>query len=124
MGTSTDFCCKAMGADGGKVINLLRGKSSVKGVEVKTILAYTLMGKPFTWFGALNFSAVPEDRIALERFYALLPSLAGQGLRAPPTQLVGSGFGAIFKGLELLRQGKVSGKKLIVKLKDDEKTGG
>lgn len=115
---STDFCCKAMGKDGGKVIHLLnQGKSTVKGVEVQNILAYTLTGKAFSWFGLMHFPAVPADRLALERFYAMLPGLAGKSLRAPPTQLVGTGFPAIFEGLELLRQGKVSGKKLIVSLK-------
>ncbi len=80
------------------------------------ILAYTLMGKPFTWFGMLNFPSVPEDRAALERFYALLPSIAGKGLRATPTQLLEGGFPDVFKGLDLLRKGQVSGKKLIVSL--------
>ena len=117
-GTSTDFCCKAMGKDGGKVINLLQGKSTVKGVEVQNILAYTLTGKAFAWFGMLKFPAVPSDRLALERFYTMLPGLAGTKLRAPPTQHIGTGFPAIFEGLELLRQGKVSGKKLIVSLKE------
>jgi NADPH:quinone reductase-like Zn-dependent oxidoreductase len=116
-GESTSFCCKAMGSKGGKVITLLNsGPSKVPGVETKMILAYTLVGEPFQWWAPVGpkFAASPSDRAALVRFFGLLPSIIGERLRAPPIQILEGGFDGLLDGLDLLRQKKVSGKKLVM----------
>ena len=118
-GDSTSFCCKSMGPKGGKVITLLDpGRSKIPGVETKMILAYTLAGEPFQWFPPIGpkFAASPADRAALVKFYDLLPSIIGKGLRAPPMRILEGGFDGLLDGLDLLRQKKVSGKKLVIDL--------
>lgn len=117
-GKSTQFCADVIGANGGKIITLLPGlRSKISGVEVQSILAYTLTGKEFQLFAPLGpkYKAVPEDRAALARFYAILPNLL-DNIKAPPVQVLDGGFEALPRGLDMLRQGKVSGKKLVVEL--------
>jgi NADPH:quinone reductase-like Zn-dependent oxidoreductase len=118
-GESTSFCCKAMGPNGGQVITLLgSGPSKIPGVETKMILAYTLAGEPFQWLAPIGpkFAASASDRAALVRFYDLLPSIIGEGLEALPIQVLKGGFDGLLDGLDLLRQKKVSGKKLVMDL--------
>ena len=118
-GKSTEFCAKVLkAAGGGKVITLLdMGKSSTPGVEYEMILAYTLFGRPFAWLQPVGpkFAAIPSDRTALAHFYANLPSLISK-LKPPPIRLIDGGFDGILMGLDELRQGKVSGSKLVAKL--------
>ncbi|KAI9800046.1 MAG: hypothetical protein M1833_003575 [Piccolia ochrophora] len=114
-GPSTDFCAKTL-RDGGSVVTLLnRGKSKTPGVEYKLILAYTLLGHPFAWFPPFGpkFPAKPSDREALARFYKLLPSLT-TNMKAPPLKVVPGGFEGLTDALDLLREKKVSGKKVVV----------
>ena len=47
---------------------------------------------------------------------ALLPSIAGEHLKALPMQKVEGGWDGLLEGLDLLRKMKVSGKKLVVDL--------
>lgn len=118
-GQSTKICSQAIAGGRGKVITLGPGmKSSVKGVEVVSILMYTLLGRPFQLFAPLGpkWLTVPEDRAALVRFYAMLPSLISRGLRSPPTKVVDGGFDGLRPGMDLLKAGKISGQKLIVNL--------
>lgn len=118
-GGSTSFCCEAMGPGGGKVITLLRsGPSNIPGVETKMILAYTLAGEPFQWWAPIGpkFAASPTDRAALATFYDFLPSIAGERLRAIPVRVLQGGFAGLLDGLDLLRQKKVSGQKLVMEL--------
>lgn len=118
-GQSTKFCCQAMGSGGGKVITLIPGgKSNMKGIEVVSILMYTLFGKHFQLLRPVGpkWPAVAEDRAALARFYVMLPALTREVLRPPPTKILEGGFDALSTGMDLLRAGKVSGQKLIVNL--------
>lgn len=117
-GKSTKFCTDIIGANGGKVVTLLpQWLSKSPGVEVKSILAYTLAGREFQIFAPLGpkYKAVPEDRAALVRFYSILPGLL-ESFKPLPVQVLDGGFDALGKGLDLLRQGKISGKKLVVEL--------
>lgn len=118
-GKSTEFCARVLKeTGGGKVITLLdRGKSNTPGVEYELILVYTMYGKAFAWLPPVGpkFPAIPSDREALARFYGSLPSFV-RDLKPLPTRVIESGFNGIMTGLDELRQGKVSGSKLIVKL--------
>lgn len=109
----------AKGPGKGKVITLTPfGLAKKKGIESKGILAYTLKGQAFQWFPPLGpkFAAKPEDRAALAKFYAMLPSLI-DWLRPLPIEVIEGGWDGLLPGLDLLRKGKVSGKKLVVDLK-------
>ena len=117
-GPSSDFCAQVMKKKGGKVVTLLdSGKSKVPNVTYEFIVIYTVFAEEFAWLPPIGpkFPAIPSDRTALVRFYASLPSLT-KTVKTPPIRLVDGGFDGIFEGLNELRGGKVSGKKLVVKL--------
>jgi len=119
-GDSTKFCCEAVAQNHGTVVSLdPMAKSSVKGVTLRPIIMYTLFGRAFGLLQPVGpkFPVKPEDRAGLVKFYAMLPDLVKRGsLKAPPIQEQGNGFDKLATGLDLLREGKVSGKKLIVHL--------
>lgn len=117
-GNSTEFCAKVIQNRGGKVVTLLdRGKSKVQGVNYELIMAYTVFGHAFEWLPPVGpkYESRPGDRKALARFYAGLPLLT-ESLRPIPTSPLGSGFDNILTGMDKLRQGEVSGGKLVVSL--------
>ena len=119
-GESNKFCCQAVAQNKGTVVSLNpMAKSTSKGVTVHNILMYTLFGREFGLLQPIGpkFAASSEDRAGLAKFYALLPGLVEAGsLKAPPIQEQGKGFDKIAPGLDLLRQGKVPGRKLVVRL--------
>jgi NADPH:quinone reductase-like Zn-dependent oxidoreductase len=104
----------------GKLITLLQPpKPKYPGVEHELILAYTLFGHPFQWLPPVGpkWAALPDDRKALARFFAVLPQLVSdKKLRAPPIFLEEGGWNGILTGLDKLRAGNVSGGKIVVKL--------
>jgi NADPH:quinone reductase-like Zn-dependent oxidoreductase len=104
----------------GKLITLLQPpKPKYPGVEHELILAYTLFGHPFQWLPPIGpkWLALPDDRKALARFFAVLPQLVSdKKLRAPPIFLEEGGWNGILTGLDKLRAGNVSGGKIVVKL--------
>lgn len=116
-GDSTTFCADVLKRQGGKVLTLLpRGESKTPGVEYDTLMLYTVFGREFAWLPPIGpkFPPKPSDREALARFCADLPRLAGD--IKPPPITVTDGFDSILAGLEKLRDGSVSGKKLVVRL--------
>lgn len=109
----------------GKVVLLLTTTKPAKreGVEFIHVLMYTLFGlsfaflKPIGPYIGLGYEAMPEDRKALVRFYGVLPSLVERGMVKPiPVEVVEGGFEGLLKAIDMLRQKKVSGKKLVVDL--------
>ena len=118
-GESNKFCCQAVAQTQGTVVSLNpMAKSTAKEVTLRPILMYTLFGREFALLQPIGprFAASPEDRAGLAKFYALLPGLIKSGLlKAPPIQEQGTGLDKIAPGLDLLRQGKVAGRKLVVR---------
>lgn len=116
---STKFCASVVSGSGGKVIVLLDTVKAGKtpGVEIIHILMYTLLGEPFGFLQPIGpwFKAVPSDREALVKFYAMLPALC-ESIKPLPLRVVPGGYDGIFEALDLLRNKKVSGTKLIVDL--------
>jgi NADPH:quinone reductase-like Zn-dependent oxidoreductase len=119
-GESNKFCCQAVAQSKDTVVSLNpMAKSSTKDVTVHPILMYTLFGREFGLLQPIGpkFAASPEDRAGLAKFYTLLPGLIKSGLlKSPLIQEQGTGFDKIAPGLDLLRQGKVPGRKLVVRL--------
>ncbi|KAF5863774.1 hypothetical protein ETB97_009409 [Aspergillus alliaceus] len=117
-GGSTDFCVKVVRQAKGKVITLLdSGKKNVDGVEVEFFLGYGAFNRPWQWLAPVGprFSASPSDNAALRRFYSSLHELCHQ-LRPPPLKQIEGGLSHLSEGLDLLRQGKVAGTKLVARL--------
>ncbi|GAD91600.1 toxD-like zinc binding oxidoreductase [Paecilomyces variotii No. 5] len=114
-GSSTEFCAKVVRKSRGWVVTLLdSGKTNIDGVRVDFMLAYTVFNKEFQWlppFGP-KFARKPADHEALRRFYGSLGDISKQ-LKPPPLKKIDPGLENLPKGLDLLRQGKVSGTKLV-----------
>lgn len=117
-GDSTEFCAKVVRESQGQVVTLLDSrKTDIDGVKVEFILAYSVFNKEFQWlppFGP-KFARIPSDNEALRRFYSALPDISKQ-LKAPPLNHIDSGLENLTIGLDLLRQGRVSGTKLVTRL--------
>ncbi|GKT90373.1 zinc binding enoyl-reductase [Colletotrichum tofieldiae] len=102
---------------GGKIVTLLdQGESKVPGVKYDMIMLYTVFGKEFAWLQPIGpkFPVDMEHRNALARFYSILPQLTN-AIKPPPIQTINGGIDILLEKLDLLRQGKVSGSKLVVK---------
>lgn len=117
-GGSTEFCANVVRRNRGSVVTLLEsGKSEIDGVKIDFLLVYSVFNKDFQWlppFGP-KFARKPSDNEALRRFYSSLPEISKQ-LKPPPLRLIDGGLENLSKGLDLLRQGKVSGTKLVARL--------
>lgn len=118
-GNSTNFCAKCVRKTQGKVVTLLEnGKSTMDGATIEFILGYTVFGSEFQWlppFGP-KFQKVPSDNEALRRFYSMLPDVVNQ-LKPPPLKIIDPGLENLATGLDMLRQGQVSGTKLVASLR-------
>ncbi|KAK6216840.1 TOXD protein [Colletotrichum tabaci] len=104
-------------AKGGKIVTLLdQGESNVPGVKYDMIMLYTVFGKEFAWLPPVGpkFPVDKEHRAALLRFYASLPQLTDV-VKPPPIQVFDGGIDVLLEKVDLLRQGKVSGTKLVVR---------
>ncbi|OJD28899.1 zinc-binding oxidoreductase [Diplodia corticola] len=117
---SAAICADAFGAAGGKYSALLYldGEFPREDVEVETTMAYTAMGEEFRK-GTKTTPARPQDLEFATRFWKVAGELLEQGKVKPhPPQVREGGLGGILDGLEDMRQGKVSGVKLVYKVQD------
>lgn len=117
-GTSTEFCVNAVRKNRGWVVTLLdTGKTSMHDVKIEFLLAYSVFDAEFQWlppFGP-RFGRLPADNQALRRFYSALPDISNQ-LKPPPLNKIDGGLENLSIGLDMLRQGQVSGTKLVAPL--------
>lgn len=114
-GASTEFCADVVRKNRGWVVTLLdAGKKDLDGVRVDFLLAYSVFNAEFQWLPPLGpkFHKRPADHEAFRRFYAALPEIAPK-LKVPPLKRLDGGLESLPTGLDLLRQGKVSGTKLV-----------
>ncbi|KAJ0383855.1 hypothetical protein COL922a_009587 [Colletotrichum nupharicola] len=85
-------------------------------VTLKLKLAYSAIGEAFQ-FGPLSLPADPADLEFAKKFVADTEKLLAEGKLVPHKPTVdegGSGLGGVLKGLDLVREGKVSGTKLVI----------
>lgn len=116
-GGSGQATANVLKSQGGKIVTLLdQGESKVPGVKYDMIMLYTVFGREFAWLPPLGpkFSVDLEHRQALARFYSILPQVLGL-IKPPPIKAIKGGIEVLLESLDLLRQGKVSGSKLVVK---------
>ena len=84
-------------------------------VKAKSILAYSAFGEPWVCEKKL-FDAVPEDFEFQKEFVKMAEKYFADGLIRPPRVYLnrgGSGLRGILRGLEEIREGRVSGGKLV-----------
>ncbi|KAJ5128672.1 hypothetical protein N7448_002389 [Penicillium atrosanguineum] len=118
-GTSTDFCVNVVRRNKGWVVTLLDSKKTEsEGVKIEFLLAYSVFNSEFQWLAPIGpkFPKKPADNEALRRFYASLPEVSTK-LKTPPLKKIKAGFENLSVGLDMLRQGQVSGTKVVASLK-------
>ncbi|KAK5131576.1 hypothetical protein LTR08_000831 [Meristemomyces frigidus] len=112
-GQSPKICSEAISSQGGQVSYLLPAQHDREDVENKRTLAYTITGEAFT-FGPMDVPAKPEDLEFGAKFWELSTKLfAEKKVSVHPPRVGKEGLKGVFDGLQQLREGKVSGTKLV-----------
>ncbi|KAJ3076487.1 hypothetical protein HDU98_002931 [Podochytrium sp. JEL0797] len=122
-GISIPICAGAMSSEGGVYSNLLAVEPSLltainAKIVVKNTLVYTVAGDMFK-FGPDTIPAAPADFEFAKTFAVLSNALLAQGKVKVHTVSVnetGDGVEGVLKGMQFMREGKVSGKKLVYTL--------
>ncbi|KAK5119224.1 hypothetical protein LTR85_007838 [Meristemomyces frigidus] len=115
-GSSPKICSEAVSSKGGQVSFLLPVKFDREDVENKHTLAYTITGESFK-FGPNDVPAKPEDFEFGKKFWELSTKLfAEKKVSVHPPKVGKEGLVGVFDGLQQLREGKVSGTKLVYKV--------
>jgi len=122
-GSSPQISVEAMSSSGGLYTTLLpvpddKVHAINSNVQNKITLAYSVFGQPFK-MGPNDIPANPADRKFAEKFWELSRKLLSDGrikVHKPTVNKDGSGLEGVLKGLQLLKEGKVSGEKLVYTL--------
>ncbi|KAE8145562.1 hypothetical protein BDV25DRAFT_133675 [Aspergillus avenaceus] len=110
---SARFCDAALSTRGGEYSALLDVGIERENVNDRWTLAYTAFGGDFT-FGETFMPAKLEDRAFAERFWVLAERLLAEGkIRVHTPRVCPGGLGGVLDGLEALKEGRVSGEKLV-----------
>lgn len=113
---SQAICCDALSSKGGKVTNLLPVETPRKDVESAHTLAYTITGEGFK-FGPADYPPNKEDFEFGKMFWDLSTKLFAEGkVKVHNPEVREGGLQGVFGGLKDLKEGKVSGVKLVYKL--------
>jgi NADPH:quinone reductase-like Zn-dependent oxidoreductase len=123
---SVALCQAAVGSKGGTIAYLLRAnKHERTDVQAKYPLGYTVIGEGFSssWMKA-EFPASAEDFEFGKVFWQLSEKLFAEGkLRVHPPQVEEGGLYGVFDGFQKMREGKVSGVKLVYRVEDTNGVG-
>jgi hypothetical protein len=120
-GNSPTICEEAISSNGGTIGYLLNIKHNRSDIKKKFTLGYTITGEEFDKMGK-HFPASEEDFEHAKMFWALSEKLihAGQ-LKPHPVEVRGDGLKGVFGGFLDMREGKVSGKKLVYRVEETSK---
>ncbi|RAH49975.1 zinc-binding alcohol dehydrogenase family protein [Aspergillus brunneoviolaceus CBS 621.78] len=115
---SAKFCDEALSTEGGEYSALLAVGIERQNVNDRWTLAYTAVGEDFT-FGETPMPAKPQDREFAARFWETAAQLLAEGKIKVHRPKVGArGLEGVMEGLELLKQDKVSGEKLVYNVEE------
>jgi NADPH:quinone reductase-like Zn-dependent oxidoreductase len=125
-GNSTKICVEAMSSDGGVYSTLLtideeKVTSINPKVEKKMTLAYTVVGEAFK-YGPKEVPAVPEDFEFGKMFWELSTKLFADGkvkMHKPTVDKFDKGLHGVVRGMQYMREGKVSAEKLVYTFDND-----
>lgn len=117
---SAGICSEAIGSEGGAVSYLLPVKHERDDVQVKYTLAYTATGEYFSFAGgSRKFEARQQDLEFGKKFWELSARLFVDGrIRVHPPQVRNGGLEGVFEGLQMMREGRVSGSKLVYRVEE------
>lgn len=115
-GSSPKICCDAISSTGGTISYLLPCETPRKDVEGKRTLAYSITGEAFP-FGPAQVPAMPQDFEFAKGFWESSTQLFAEGkVKVHNPEVRSGGLEGIFGGLKDLKEGKVSGVKLVYKI--------
>jgi len=93
-------------------------------VETKTTIAYSAAGEELRFSGAAgakipDIPAKVEDLRFMAMFVGIVDGLLAEGkVKVHPVSVQGGGLKGVFEGLKAMREGKVSGEKLVYRVAD------
>jgi hypothetical protein len=118
--SSAAICAAAMSSNGGVYCNLLGGDCPRQDVQSIFFLAYSLSGEAYIFEGD-SYKAQPEDFVFGAKFYALAEKLWAEGKwKTHPRRVGAGGFQGAVAGMQEMREGKVSGEKLVYRVDETE----
>ncbi|EXJ54613.1 hypothetical protein A1O7_09954 [Cladophialophora yegresii CBS 114405] len=115
---SAQFCADALSSAGSgcKYGSILPVSCPREDVESVSTLMYTIFGESFK-FGPQEFPAVDEDFEYAKKFMAMTEGLLREGKIKAHKQTVGEGgLEGVLRGMEDMKNGKVSGEKLVYRV--------
>ncbi|OQU97051.1 hypothetical protein CLAIMM_03054 [Cladophialophora immunda] len=112
--SSAKICTDAL-ASGGVYGTILQVDSPRDDIQVKYTLGYTCVGEPVDK-GFFKQDDTTADFEFMKKFIPIAESLLHQGKLKPHPVRLGNGLENVIDGMDMLRQGKVSGEKLVYKL--------
>ena len=116
--SSAKYCDRALSSKGGDYSSLLPISIEREDVRDRATMAYTAFGAPFK-FGPRDIPARPEDRAFSERICTIFEDLLATGkIKVHPPRVETGGLGGVLGGLQLLKEGKISGEKLVYNIAD------
>lgn len=121
-GDSPKICADALSSTGSpKYGSILRVKEFPReDINPLFILGYTAVGEEFKWRATI-IPAKPEDFVFSSKFSSLAEKLLAAGTIKPHRKdLRTGGLDGIQQGLDDLRNGKVSGTKLVYQLSTEQ----
>ncbi|QKX55490.1 uncharacterized protein TRUGW13939_02583 [Talaromyces rugulosus] len=117
---SAAFSDNALSTSGGDYVALLQKPGIPRAnVRDRSILAYTAIGEYFEFADpdsntTIKFEAKPEDKEYATMFWGITEPLFAEGkLKPHPAKVNPGGLKGVLDGLNLMREGKVSGEKLV-----------
>jgi NADPH:quinone reductase-like Zn-dependent oxidoreductase len=115
---SIKFCDEAISSSGGDYHTLLFAKIERANVNSRFSLAYTIAGEEYK-YGDMIIPGKPEDKAFAEMFFPIAETLLAQGkVKVHPPTVGKEGLKGVLEGLELLKNDKVSGEKLVYNVED------
>ena len=115
------ICAEAIGSAGGKYCNLMDVNCPRTDVESLFFLGYSASGESYIFEGE-HYDAQPDFFAHSVKFAELADKLWAEGKFQPHPQRIGkNGFqGVLNEGLQILRDGKHSGEKLVYRVDETE----
>lgn len=118
-GESANIVAEALSTEPGcRYGSILPNKFPREDVQYLSTLMYTIFGERF-FFGPSEFPALPEDVEYTKEFFGITEKLLAEGkLKAHKAKVGKDGFEGVLKGLDDLKNGKVSGEKLVYRVSE------
>jgi len=116
------ICCDALSSTGTPKYGCILNVKDLprNDVKAKYTLGYTIVGEELE-FRSLKIPAKPQDLEFGKKFVLVGERLLAEGKVKPHRKEIRpGGLDAIFEGLEDLKQGKVSGTKLVYRLSTEQ----